>query len=231
MTRKEVVGVRDCHEGVLASFGTEKVQERPAMCNNCDTYSEHSQELTSGGVNIPEASPLSTDEKSEPSTASRDQQRRGSRARVARAQKIVGVALRAAILLAFIWFVKIWLHGAVPTLAYEEYAVDFSKQLLVEGEPHPSTIPPPAVPRGRLYLVLHLGLGDQSGLYNVVLTREGATYSAASGTAKLENGRPVLRVKLDLTQAPAGHYLLGIRPTGWEWRYYKVTLKSAHWVS
>jgi hypothetical protein len=47
---------------------------------------------------------------------------------------------------------------------------------------------------------------------------------------KIENGNPVLRVNLDLAQAPAGHYLLGIRAAGWDWQYYKVKLKSAHWV-
>jgi hypothetical protein len=47
---------------------------------------------------------------------------------------------------------------------------------------------------------------------------------------RLENGERVLRVKLDLTQTPAGHYLLGIRPAGWEWKYYKVILQSAHWL-
>jgi hypothetical protein len=48
-------------------------------------------------------------------------------------------------------------------------------------------------------LVAHLGLGNQPGVYDVVLTRDGTKYSAASGTMELENRKPVHRVKLDLT--------------------------------
>jgi hypothetical protein len=86
------------------------------------------------------------------------------------------------------------------------------------------------MPRGRLDLVTILGLESQPGRYDVLLTRAGATYSSASGIAKLENGKPVLRVKLDVTLAPAGHYLLGTRTDRGDWKYYKVLLRSARWV-
>jgi hypothetical protein len=100
----------------------------------------------------------------------------------------------------------------------------------MQSEVLPSKVPAAAMPRGRLDLAADLGMGSQPGFYDVVLTRSGTTYSVASGTAKLENGKPVLRVKLDATQAPPGHFLLGIRSDGVDWKYYKVLLTSAHWA-
>jgi hypothetical protein len=230
MTRKEAGRITDYHEGVLASFEAQEVQAHLAPCNNCHTDSRHSQQLTTALRGIPEPSPLSAKGNAEHLTAFREQQCRRSGFTLARPREIAAAAVRIAILVAIIWFIKTWTHGAAPTQRYEEYAVDFSRQPALQPESRPSTAPPAAIPRGRLDLVVHLGLGIQPGLYDVVLTRGGATYCVASGTTELENRKPVLRVKLDLTQAPAGYSLLGIRPAGWKWRYYKVILKSARWV-
>jgi hypothetical protein len=230
MTRKEAGQITDYQEGVLASFEVQEVEAHLPACYNRHTCSGHSQHLTPALGNILEPSPLSAKGRAEHLTAFREQPCRRSSFMLTRPREIAAAAVRIAILVAIIWFVKIWTHGAAPSQRYEEYAVDFSKQLLLQGESRPSTAPPAVIPRGRLDLVVHLGLGNQPGHYDVVLTRSGTTYSAASGTTKLENRKPVLRVKLDLTQAPAGYSMLGIRPAGWEWRYYKVTLTSAHWV-
>ncbi|HXH49887.1 MAG TPA: hypothetical protein VNM47_11125 [Terriglobia bacterium] len=230
MTHKEAARITDDHEGLLASIGAQEVQAHPATCNNRRIYSGRFRQQSTVLGNIPETSLFPATGKAEQLTVIGEQRRRRSRFMLTRPREIAAVAVRIMILVAIIWAVKIWIHGATPTQRYGEYTVDFSKQSALQQESLDARVPPAAIPRGRLDLVVYAGIGSRPGPYDVVLTRVGATYGTASGTMKIENGRPVLRVNLDLTQAPAGHYLLGIRPAGWEWQYYKVTLKSAHWL-
>ncbi len=230
MTHKEAGRITDHHEGLLASFGAREVQAHPATCNDRHIYSGHSQQLSTTLGKIPEPSSFSAKGKAERSTAFREKRGRRSRFMLTPPREIAAVAVRIVILIAIIWFVRIWTQGAPPTLRYEIYTVDFSKQPALQPESRPLTVPPAVIPRGRLDLAVYPGLGSQLGPYDVLLMREGTAYGTASGTMRLENGERVLRVKLDLTQTPAGHYLLGIRPAGWEWKYYKVILQSAHWL-
>jgi hypothetical protein len=230
MTHKEAGRITDYHEGLLASLAAREVQAHPATCNKRHIYSRHSQQPSPALGKAPEPSSFSPKGKVENLTAYREQPGGRLRSMLTRPREVGAVAARILLLVAIIWAVKIWTLGIAPTQRYEEYNVDFTKQPALQHESLPSTVPPAVIPRGRLDLVVHLGLGNQPGVYDVVVTQDGTTYSAASGTTKLENRKPILRVKLDLTQAPAGHSLLGIRPAGWEWKYYKVTLKSAHWV-
>lgn len=230
MTRKEAVRITDNEESVLASFEAPEGQARLATYKNRQTYSGHSHPLNTALGKTQEPSLFCAKGKAEHLTAFREQRSRRSRFMLTRQREVASAVVRIAILVAIVWSVKIWTQGTSPAQGYEEYRVDFSRQPSLQGESLPSTVPPATIPRGRLDLVANLGLGDQPGFYYVVLTRAGTTYSAASGTTKLENGKPVLRVKLDVTEAPAGYFLLGIRPAGWDWKYYKVLLRSAHWV-
>jgi hypothetical protein len=229
MANKEAARITDDHEGLLASFTAPEVQEHPATRNNGLTYSRHPRQLRAVLGSIPETSPFPTPGKSEQLTAVREQRRRRSRFMLTRPRKIAAVVVNVVMLAAIIWGVKMLTQGAPSPPRYGEYAVDLSRQPALQHGVNTSTVPP-AIPRGRLDLVVYPGLGNQPGLYDVVVTRVGTTYGTASGKMKIENGNPVLRVNLDLAQAPAGHYLLGIRAAGWDWQYYKVKLKSAHWV-
>jgi hypothetical protein len=230
MACKEVQGITDNQDGVVALFQGPEGQEHPPASNDRPIFSGRSHPLGATRVKFREPSLLSAKEKVEPLTAFREQPAHRSRVVVTRRREIASVVVRVAILVAIIWFVKTGMMGTTSTQRYEDYAVDFSNQAALQSQVLPSKVPPAAMPRGRLDLAANLGMGSQPGFYDVVLTRAGTTYSVASGAAKLENGKPVLRVKLDVTQAPPGHFLLGVRSDGWDWKYYKVLLTSARWV-
>ena len=230
MACKEALRITDNQERLLASFEAPEGQAHSPTCNSRQTCSGHSHALNTTLEKFQEPSPFYEIGKVELLTEFREQRSHRSRFMLPRHREIASAVVGIAILVAIIWSVKVWTIGTSTTQRYEEYTVDFSEQPALQNESLPSKVPPAAMPRGRLDLVANLGLGSQPGLYDVVLTRKGTAYGTASGTMRLENGEPVLRVKLDLTQAPAGYYLLGIRPAGWEWRYYKVILKSAHWL-
>lgn len=83
----------------------------------------------------------------------------------------------------------------------------------------------PCVP---LQLAIHLGQENQPGPFDVALVQDGMRYAYASGSVKLENHQPILRVKWDLSEVPGGESQFGVRPAGGEWIFYKVMLKSAH---
>ena len=229
MANKEAARITDDHEGLLASFTAPEVREHPVTGNNSLIYPRSPHQLRAVLRSISETSPFPAAGKSEQLTAVQEQRRGRSRFLLTRPRKIAAVAVNVVMLAAIIWAVKMLTHGAPPAPRYGEYAVDLSMQSALQHGSPSSTVPP-AIPRGRLDLVVYPGLGSQPGLYDVVVTRVGTTYGTASGTMKIEKGNPVLRVNLDLTRAPAGHYLLGIRAAGWDWQYYKVILKSAHWV-
>jgi Putative zinc-finger len=226
MTCKEAVArTTDYYEGILSSSEVQEIQAHLATCDKCRPYFEHALQMITAMGRIPEPSMLSPKAKEQIMSAFRKQQSRKQRFTFRRPWAIAAAAVTVAILVAVIWIVRIHTRGTVPAQSYREYAVDLSKQLLLRGETSPPPGPPAVFPRARLDLAIHLGLGNQPGPYDVVLRRNGKVFAAASGTTKLENHEPMLRVKMDLIQVPAGEYQLGVRPAGWEWRYYKVLLK------
>ena len=230
MTCKAALPMTGHYEGLPAAFEAPEGQAHLPADNNGQACSGHSHALNTTLGKIQEPSPFCAVSKVELLAEFPEQRSNKSRFMLARQREIGSAVVGIAILVAIMWSVKVWTIGTYSTQGYEEYTVDFSKQAALQREPLPSTVPPAAMPRGRLDLVAILGLGSQPGLYDVMLTRAGTTYSSASGTANLENGKPVLRVKLDLTPAPAGHFLLGIRTDRGDWKYYKVLLRSARRV-
>lgn len=141
---------------------------------------------------------------------------------------VAEVSVRVAMLMAIIWFVLVWTGVAIPTQKYHEHTIDFSRQLVARGGSSlPSTLPS-VIPCAPLDLVIYLGRGNQPGPFDVALVQDGMRYAFASGIAKLESHVPILRVKLDLSQAPLGESQMGIRPAGGEWKFYKIILQSAH---
>lgn len=226
MTCKEAVGrITDYYEGVLSPSEAREIQSHLATCDNCRTYFENSRQLTAALGKLPDPAPLSAKAKQELLAAFREQQVRKSRFTLTRPWVIAVGAATVAILVVIIWIVRIHTKETPPSQNYEAYAVDFSKQLLLRGESSAPPAPPAVVPRARLNLAIHLELGYQPGPYDVSLQRNGKVFAAASGTVRLENHEPILRVKMDLAHVPAGDYEFGVRPAGWEWRYYKVILK------
>lgn len=229
MTRKEVLArITDHDEGVLASFEAQELQAHLESCDPCPTDFGQPRQLRTSLAKLSDPSPLPVIRKLRLSTASRDQLSTRSRSTRMGPREMAAVAVRAAILVGMIWFLVVWTGVAVPTQTYERCAVDFSRQPLLRGGSSLPSYLPTVIPCARLDLAIHLGLENQPGPYDVVLVQDGMRYALALGNMKLENYEPILRVKLDLRQVPAGESWLGIRPAGWEWRYYKVMLKSTH---
>jgi Putative zinc-finger len=226
MTCKETIArVTDYCEGILSSSEAQGIEAHLATCDKCRSYFEHARQMINAMGKLPEPSSLSPQAKKQLLRAFREQQSRTSIFTRKRPWAIAAVAVTLAVLIAIIWIIKIRTAGTVPTQNYKLYAVDFSKQLLLRGAPNANPGPPTPIPRARLNLVIHLGLGSPPGPYGVVLEKNGKAYAAATGTTKLQAHKPTLRVKVDFSQAPSGEYQLGIRPAGWDWRYYRVLLK------
>ncbi len=226
MTPEEVLERSTQHdESVLGSFESQEIQADLETRHHRRTNFGPLRQPSTALGRIPEAFPMSAVGKLETSAAFRDQPSTRSRSLLRDPREMAAVTVRLAILVGVIWFLLIWTGVAVPTPSYQRYAVDFSGQSLLQGGPAVPSPLPAVIPRARLDLVIHLGLGNQPGPYDVVLAQDGMRYAFASSTAKLENHGPVLRVKLDLSRVPAGESRLGIRPAGQEGKYYKVVLE------
>jgi Putative zinc-finger len=226
MTCKDAVArTTDYYEGILSSSEVREIQAHLATCDKCRPYFEHALQMITAMGRIPEPSALSPEAKGQIMMAFREQRPRASILTPKTAWAIAGAAVVIVVLVAAIWIVKIRMQGPGPKQGYKEYAVDFSKELLLRGEANPNPGPPPPIPRAQLNLTIQLGLGSQPGPYEVVLEQNGKTYAVATGATKLEDHKPILRVKIDFSQVPSGEYRLGIRPAGWDWRYHRVLLK------
>lgn len=226
MTCKEAVArTTDYYEGILSSSEVQEIKGHLATCDKCRPYFEHALQMVTAMGRIPEPSTLSPKAKEQIMTAFREQQSRTPLFTLKRPWAIAAPILAAVVLVAIIWIVKLRTQGPAPKQDYKEYAVDFSKELLLRGEANPNPGPPSVIPRARLNLAIQLGLGSQPGPYEVVLEQNSKKYAISTGSTKLEDHKPILRVKVDFSQVPSGEYRLGIRPAGWDWRYYGVVLK------
>lgn len=229
MRHEEALGPStDYRESVATSFKAQEGQAYPATSGSTHTYLGRPRQLTATPGGLPELSSLPAGGKPERSTEFREHQSRSPGFFLWSRREIAEVTVQVAILVAVIWFVLMWTGVAIPTQRYPEYAVDFNRQLKVRGGSNLPISLSSVIPCAPLQLVIHLGRGNQPGPFDVALVQDGMRYAFASGTAKLENHETILRVKLDLSHVPAGKSQLGIRPAGWEWKYYKVILKSDH---
>lgn len=226
MTCKEVVGrIADYYEGVLSPTEAEEIKAHLATCDNCHAYFENSRQLTAALGKLPDPAPLSAKAKQKLLTAFREQHARRPRFTLTRPWAIGAAAATVAILVATIWIVRIHTKGPLPPQTYEAYAVNFSNQLLLRGESSAPPVPPAVIPRGRWNLGIQLEFGYQPGPYDVSVQRDGKVFAAASGTVRIENHEPILHVKMDLSDLPAGQCRFYVRRAGEEWRYYRVILK------
>lgn len=197
----------------------------PATCLAMHPYSGQSCQQQ-GAVLRP--IPFPAGEKLESSAGVQERESRRPSLALQSPREIAQVSVRVAILAGIIWFVLVWTGIAVPTQKYHEYTIDFSSQPLVRGRSSLLSTFSSVIPGAPLQLAIRLGRENEPGPFDVVLVQDGMRYAFASGIAKLENHELVLRVKLDLSQAPGGQSQLGIRPAGGDCRYYKVILKSTH---
>jgi hypothetical protein len=80
--------------------------------------------------------------------------------------------------------------------------------------------------RAQASLVIYLPMGSPPGRYEVRIASENnQAGSNVGGTARIENGNTVLRVRMDLRKLIPGQYSLGIRQPPWDWHYYPFALR------
>lgn len=215
----------DRYNNIATPYPSRRGRAHPAACPAMLPYSEQPRQRP--GVVLPPIS-FPAGERLESLTGTPQRESRRPSLALRSPREIAEASVRVAILAGIIWFVLVWTGIAVPTQKYQEYTIDFSSQLLVRGRfSLPSTFSS-VIPSAPLQLAIRLGRENEPGTYSVALVQDGMRYAFASGIAKLENHELILRVKMDFSQTPGGESQLGIRPTGEDWRYYKVILKPIH---
>ncbi|MGH9398356.1 MAG: hypothetical protein ACRD18_16095 [Terriglobia bacterium] len=79
--------------------------------------------------------------------------------------------------------------------------------------------------RGKLALAIYLPMGSEPGKYDIeILRNKAAPLLKLDGTARIENGNTILSTRADLSKLASGNYLIGIRQSAWDWRYYPLTI-------
>lgn len=148
--------------------------------------------------------------------------RRGVQRR--KAIQIASVAAAIIIVLAAGAWILLRRHTGPAQL--QPAMLDLTDRGVLRGPEQTSPAPPLSLHRGLLDLTLYLPIGSQPGTYEVQVVREpGQPMWSTRGEVKLENHKPTLHVRADLSHLPHGLYLLAIKPTGWSWNYYPLVLK------
>jgi hypothetical protein len=139
----------------------------------------------------------------------------------------IGVA--AAVLVVISFAVWGWRsrHPVVIT-AHSHVVADLRSRLTLRGEQgaEPGT-GPLVFKRGIDAVSIYLPEGSRAGTYEVAVFREdlGEPLVSTTSQATLEKDMTVLNTTLDLSRAPSGRYLLGIRLPGIEWSYYPIVIE------
>lgn len=117
----------------------------------------------------------------------------------------------------------------VPTVAtYQPVTLDLRNRIVLRGEQLPSA---PAGPiqlaRGRLDVTIFLPVGSEAGKYEVqVFPKLGKAVVTATGSAVIQDGITVLKVRLDTLRLNPGNYVLGIGQPGEATNFYPFLVKK-----
>jgi hypothetical protein len=150
---------------------------------------------------------------------------------------IVGVA---AIVLISTAAVLLWIRGRVPVGslrtaqrnsipgnppdAYEPASLNLRTRSVLRGS-GVDREQPLQLPRKRVDVKIFLPFGSEAGTYDVMVLRQvDQPIIRTSGFASIQDGATILQTKIDLASLRAGHYLLGIRQSSWDWTYFPLTL-------
>ena len=114
-------------------------------------------------------------------------------------------------------------------VAYTPMVLDLRNQAVTRGaNSRPGKVIIPCIPRQRLDLSIYLPVGSDEGEYQIRLMNPASRVLLETrGTAKLLDGRTILRSKMDLTSVPIGNYRIAIRQGRWSWAYYSVQVQVA----
>ncbi|MGH7174262.1 MAG: hypothetical protein ACRELG_28665 [Gemmataceae bacterium] len=149
--------------------------------------------------------------------------------KAAQRQKRLKVLATAAVIVVIAlasWFVVRSRRHTAGT--YTAVVLDLRDRLVLRGVPEAGqqTQEPLMLLRRVDNVSIYLPAGSRTGTYDIAVFEEpGKPLTTATGTADLQNGVTILKVRLDLSRLNSGHYLLGIRPPGVEWSYYPLIMK------
>lgn len=156
--------------------------------------------------------------------------KRARRSLVARRRLMVsGVA--AALVIGAITTYEV-VHREQPTTShtagpYQAAALDLKDRSVARGEAgHPQRTEPLVLPHKPLDLTIYLPIGSEPGIYHVQLLKKiDAPLMTVAGEARIENGKTILRARIDLTHVDSGAVLIGLQQPPSDWTYYPVTIQ------
>jgi hypothetical protein len=139
----------------------------------------------------------------------------------------IGVAAAVLVVLSVAWWGWRSRHSVVIT-AHSHVVADLRTRLTLRGEQgaEPGT-GPLVFKRGIDEVSIYLPEGSLSGTYQVAVFREdlGEPLVSRTSQATSEKDMTELNTTLDLSRAPSGRYLFGVRLPGIEWSYYPMVVE------
>jgi hypothetical protein len=139
----------------------------------------------------------------------------------------IGVAAAVLVVLSVAWWGWRSRRSVVIT-AHSHVVADLRHRLTLRGEQNTEPGTGPLVfKRGIDDVSIYLPEGSRAATYEVAVFREdlGEPLVSTTSQATLEKDMTELNDTLDLSRAPSGHYLLGIRLPGVEWSYYPMVVE------
>ena len=139
----------------------------------------------------------------------------------------IGVAAAVLVVLSVAWWGWRSRHSVVIT-AHSHVVADLRTRLTLRGEQGTERGAGPLVfKRGIDEVSIYLPEGSLSGTYQVAVFREdlGEPLVSRTSQATSEKDMTELNTTLDLSRAPSGRYLFGVRLPGIEWSYYPMVVE------
>lgn len=138
-----------------------------------------------------------------------------------------GFALAAIVVLALGLTFLVWTERArfQKQAPVEVAALDLTNRGIFRGAEQPAPKPPLKLSKGRLELTIYLPIGSEPGTYELQILRQaGTAIWSGEAQALLENHVTTLHLKVDLANAKRGSYFLAVRPKGWDWAFYPLSI-------
>jgi hypothetical protein len=121
-----------------------------------------------------------------------------------------------------VWLHRQSEHNTIPPVT-KDLTIDLSHWVRPRGE-QPPTQQPVQLARARLNLTICLPIGEEPGLYEVAVRRDGATLAQANGEGKLEDHITTLHLKLGCSTLNSGAYALAIRQGDGAWEEFPAVV-------
>jgi hypothetical protein len=233
MTCQDIVALTTEYlEGALTSKKQKEFAEHVSTCSSCQTHLEHMRLTVTAVGKLRE-------DRAEPEVSKEllDHFRRRSEMAPERAQVATGRRFKlgftvyaAAALVAVIIGAWLWSTRSPATrlnrASYQPMALDLSS-LSAPRSDETDQKPPRAfeLRRGRWVLSIQLPRGSEPGNYQAQFLRPDQAAASLAGNARIEDGKTILRVNVDLTTFKPGNYTFAVRRPPGDWTYCLLVLK------